>query len=48
MLLKSGNIVISYFRGFFRNRVVNIVIFELGPVSNERPGNFTIGALMNF
>ena len=26
---------------FLRKRVVNIVILELGPVSNERPGNFT-------
>ena len=27
---------------FFRKRVVNTAILELGPVSNERPGIFTL------
>ena len=27
---------------FLRKRVVNIAILELGPVSNESPGNFTL------
>ena len=34
---------------FLRKRVVNIVILELGPVSNERPGNFTVyGGIRKF
>ena len=34
---------------FFRKRVVNIAILEVGPVSNESPGNFIFyGGIQEF
>ena len=48
-LLSTVSKIYTPIFSFFQKRVVNIVIWELGPVSNERPGNFTVyGGIRKF